>query len=74
MPEAVDLIVKTVNPKLLDDTVQQLGAAAVVDGSFNGDTCRIRVFGPPGYIKFALANQGYGEVVGEEPVGEGDWD
>jgi hypothetical protein len=74
MPEAVDLIVKTVNPKLLDDTVRQLGAAAVVDGSFNGDACRVRVFGPPGYIKFALANQGYGEVVGEEPVEEGDWD
>lgn len=67
-----DLIVRTANPKLLDDTVQQLGAAVVVDGSFNGETCRVRVFGPSGYIKFALANQGYGEVVSEELVEEGD--
>jgi len=60
-----DLIVRTTNPDLLDRTVQQLGAAVVVEGSFNGDTCRVRVFGDPGYIKFALANQGYGELVGE---------
>ncbi len=64
--EMTDLIVRTSNPKLLDRTVQQLGAAVVVEGSYNGDTCRVRVFGPTGYIKFALTNQGYGEVVGEE--------
>lgn len=64
--EVTDLIVRTSNPGLLDTTVQQLGAAVVVDGSYNGDTCRVRVFGPTGYIKFALTNQGYGEVVGEE--------
>lgn len=63
-----DLIVRTVNPELLDKTVQQLGPAVVVDGSYDGDTCRVRVFGPPGFIKFALVNQGYGDVVGEEPV------
>ena len=66
--EVTDLIVRTANPTLLDATVQQLGAAAVVEGSYNGDTCRVRVFGNPGYIKFALANQGNGELVGEEPV------
>lgn len=66
--QATDLIVKTINPSLLDATVQQLGPAVVVDGSFNGDTCRVRVFGPAGYMKFAITNQGYGVVVGEEPV------
>lgn len=65
-PEVIDLIVRTANPGLLDTTVQQLGAAVIVDGSYNGDTCRVRVFGPTGYLKFALANQGYGEVIGEE--------
>lgn len=62
---ATDLIVETANPELLGTTVQQLGAAVVVDGT----TCRVRVFGDPGYIKFALAQQGYGKVVGEEPAG-----
>lgn len=66
--EAIDLIVRTANPEVLDRTVQQLGAAVVVEGSFNGDTCRVRVFGPPGYLKFAITQQGYGEIVGEEPI------
>lgn len=70
MPDATDLIVTTVNPELLDQTVQQLGPAVVVEGSFNGKTCRVRVFGDPGFIRFAITNQGYGEVVGVEPVEE----
>lgn len=66
--QATDLIVKTANPKLLDDTVQQLGPAVVVDSSWNGDTCRVRVFGDPGFVRFAITNQGYGEIVGEAAV------
>jgi len=66
MPEGyTDLIVKTRNPELLDTTVQQLGPAVVVDGSFDGETCRVRVFGPAGFIRFAITNQGYGEIVPE---------
>lgn len=76
IPDVVDLIVRTTNPDLLDATVQQLGAAAVVAESFDGDTCRVRVFGDPGFIKYAITNQGYGELVGQVPVGryetEGD--
>ncbi len=68
MAEVTDLIVRTRAPEQLDGIVQQLGAAVVVDGSYNGDTCRVRVFGPPGYLRFAITNQGYGEIVGEEPV------
>lgn len=63
--EVCDLIVRTVNPTVLDETVQQLGAV-VVDGSYNGDTCRVRCFGNAGFVRFACTNQGYGEVVGEE--------
>ena len=66
--EATDLIVRTANPKLLDTTVQQLGHAVVVEGSYSSGTCRVRVFGNPGYIRFAITNQGYGEIVGEELV------
>lgn len=63
---ATDLIVRTTNPDLLDGTVRQLpGAAMVVDGSYDGETCRVRVFGDPGFIRFAITNQGYGEIVGE---------
>lgn len=68
--KAVDLTVKTVNPELLDRTVQQLGPAVVVEGSFNGETCTVRVLDirSTGYLKFAITNQGYGEIVSEQPV------
>ncbi|GAB2714590.1 hypothetical protein [Streptomyces bullii] len=68
MSTATDLIVETANPELLDATVKQLGPAVVVDDTFDGTTCRVRVFGDPGFIKFALTQQGYGKIVGEEPV------
>jgi len=60
-----DITVECHNPKALDETVQQLGPAAVIDGSWNGTTCIVRVFGPAGYIKFAINHQGYGKVVSE---------
>lgn len=66
--QATDLIVATRNPAHLDRTVRQLGPAVVVAGSWDGEKCRVRVFGPPGFMQFAITNQGYGEVLGEEPV------
>lgn len=66
---AVDLLVRTANPDLLDQTVQSLGPAAVVgggtpEGPVMVDGCYVvRVFGNPGFIKFAITQQGYGEVV-----------
>lgn len=71
---ATDLIVTTANPQALDATVQQLGAAVVVDGSWDGETCRVRVFGDASYIRFAITNQGYGRIVGQEPVPQGSAD
>lgn len=68
--QATDLVVKTANPEMLDQTVQQLGPAAVVNGTWDGETCRVRVFGDPGYIRFAITQQGYGQILGEDPLGE----
>lgn len=69
---ATDLIVTTRNPELLDRTVQRLPltAAVVVDGSYDpgAGTCRVRVFGDPGFLRFAITQQGYGTIVGEETV------
>ena len=73
MNDAFDITVRTGNPKMLDDTVQQLGPAVVVDGTWNGDTCEVRVFGDPRFMVFAITNQGYGEVVGNpKRVGGGE--
>jgi hypothetical protein len=68
MSDVTDILVKTASPELLDRTVQQLGPAAVVGAPdhVQVDGCYVvRVFGDPGFIKFAIANQGYGEVVRE---------
>lgn len=65
---ATDILVRTADPALLDRTVQQLGPAVVVGAPDHTvvDGCYVvRVFGDPGFIKFAIANQGYGEVVRE---------
>ena len=66
--QATDILVRTTNPQMLDQTVQQLGPAAVVGAPdyVQVDGCYVvRVFGNPGFIKFAITNQGYGEVVRE---------
>lgn len=68
MSDATDILVKTGSPELLDQTVQQLGRAAVVGAPdyVMVDGCYVvRVFGNPGFVKFAIASQGYGEVVRE---------
>ena len=67
-PKATDILVRTANPEMLDQTVQQLGPAVVVGAPdyVKVDDCYVvRVFGDPGFIKFAITNQGYGEVVRE---------
>jgi len=66
--EATDILVRTASPEVLDRTVQQLGPAVVVGAPdyVQVDGCyAVRVFGDPGFIKFAITNQGYGEVVRE---------
>lgn len=67
-----DLTVSTHDPDLLDDTVQALPmcAAVVVADSYSRSdgTCIVRVFGNAEFLKFALSNQGYGEVLSEVRV------
>lgn len=57
------------NPIAVDKTLQQLGAAVLVGGEDNylkQDGCYVmRVFGNPGYIKFAVEHQGYCRIVRE---------
>jgi hypothetical protein len=63
MMNYTDITVRTANPAMLDETVQQLGPAVVVEDSWNGDTCTMRIYGDPGFIIFAIKSQGYGEVL-----------
>lgn len=67
------LTVRTMNPDLLDETLASLPGcdAAVVHRSHDPDagTCKVRVLSGLGFLKFAMENQGYGEVVAEEPEG-----
>lgn len=71
-----DLTVRTGDAELLDQTLQALPMchAVVIEGSWveSTRTCQVRVFGDPGFVKYALANQGYGEVLDSRPVGEED--
>ena len=67
MADFVDIRIRTANPDALDATLQLLpvvgGPAVVIEGSHDGDTCLVRVFGDPGFVKYAITKQGYGEVV-----------
>jgi hypothetical protein len=69
---ATDILVRTGDPALLDRSIQQLGPAVVLQGHpgpvdyVKVDGCYVvSVYGDPGFIKFAITNQGYGEVVRE---------
>ena len=64
-----DITVRTRNAEMLDQTLQQLPGCAevVIEGSYDGDVCTVRVFSGLAFLKFALPNQGYGEIVEEDP-------
>jgi hypothetical protein len=65
-----DFLVDTANPKALDATLQQLGAVlvggpdqfVVYDGHYV-----VRTFSNPGFVRFAVAQQGYAVVIGDAP-------
>jgi hypothetical protein len=62
-----DIKVRTANPKLLDETVKALPMCkAAVLNDYDGTTCTLRVFGGEGFVRFALVNQGYAEIVEEK--------
>jgi hypothetical protein len=59
-----DIEVEECHPDNLDRIVQQLGPAVVIEGSWNGKSCKVRCFANSvGFIKFAINRQGYGKVV-----------
>lgn len=71
MAEATDLYVESsFTREGLDELVQELGrmfkTPAVVG---EHEPLRIRVYGDPRGIKFAVENQGYARVIKEEEVG-----
>ena len=69
IPQATDFLIECANPEAFDQTVQQLGTAVLMDGGTKGHYIQkdgyyvMRVFGNPGYIKFAIEHQGYGKII-----------
>ena len=69
MIETKNFLIECSNPKAFDRTINQLGWAALVEN--NGEYLKkdgyyvMRVFGDPGFIKFAIQNQGYGKIIKE---------
>lgn len=71
----MDIIVSSKNPEALDKTIQQLGGVVMQnsDGTYpviNGGY-RVRALnGNIEFLRFAIINQGYGQVLGnfEEPT------
>lgn len=63
-----ELLVRTRNRDVLDRTLQTFGALVASNPEPDG-TYAVRTFPPNdarlGFIKFAITNQGYAEVVGE---------
>ena len=55
------------DPAALDKTLQALGLAVIVQGEKVNGHYVMRVFGNPGYIKFACEHQGYCRIVAEIP-------
>jgi len=66
-----ELLVRTPNPKALEQTIQHFGAL-VGDHPEPDGSCVVRVFPPNDqkldFVKFAITNQGYAEVVGEREI------
>lgn len=72
MLDFTDFLVETSAPDSLDDTLQQLPGHMAVLGrgmpsgyARKGEYYVVRVFGHPGFFKFAMESQGYCKVIGE---------
>ena len=70
MNDYKDYLVECSNPKVFDETIQQLGKA-VLHQDYKGEYENhdgyylMRIIGDPGFVKFAIKNQGYGIVIKE---------
>jgi hypothetical protein len=71
MKQATDFLIECGNPEAFDKTINQLGAAALIDGGVKGKYIKkdgyyiMRVFGDPGFLKFSIEHQGYGKIIKE---------
>jgi hypothetical protein len=72
--EFTDFLVECGNPAAFDQTINSMGAV-LFDGGQKGQYQKdengyytMRVYGDPGYIKFAIQNQGYGKIIKELAV------
>jgi hypothetical protein len=70
MSRKADFLIECRNPHVFDKTINSLGAAALIENSPGDYMMRdgyyiMRVFGDPGYIKFAITHQGYGKIIKE---------
>lgn len=67
--EATDFLVECGSPKAFDNTIQQLGSAALINnvtGYIKKDGLYVmRIFGDAGFLKFSIKTQGYGKVIRE---------
>lgn len=67
--QATDFLVECNNPESFDKTINQLGAAALIENGGKGQYLKkdgyyvMRVFGDFGFIKFSIQNQGYGKII-----------
>jgi hypothetical protein len=65
-----DFLVSCGNPEAFDRTIQQLGAAVLMNDSKGNYPQQdgyytMRVIGDAGFIKFAIESQGYGKIIRE---------
>lgn len=73
MTKATDFLIECNDPQAFDSIVQTLGTAVLYDGGTPGNYVKqdgyyiMRIFGDPGFIKFAISNQGYGKIIKELP-------
>ena len=71
-----DFLIECGNPKAFDETIQQLGSAVLINGGNKDNYTKkegyyvMRVFHNPGFLKFAIENQGYGKIIKqlEKPI------
>jgi len=69
--KATDFLIQCGNPKVFDKTIQELGAAVLINNGVQGDYTKkegfyiMRIFGDAGFLKFAIDNQGYGIIIRE---------
>ena len=68
-----ELLVKTNNPNVLDETIQSLGGLVCMnnDGSYKKekDYYTVRsISGDIDFLKFTIIKQGYGEILGERNI------